>query len=55
LVSRWPAISEAGVVKTGVWVAGQIPGSRMRIFSVAEKGSHLMFWEIPELFEFRSR
>jgi pimeloyl-ACP methyl ester carboxylesterase len=32
------------------WVTTQIPGSHLRIFSTAEKGSHLMFWENPELF-----
>ncbi|GAA1702202.1 alpha/beta fold hydrolase [Streptomyces yatensis] len=31
-------------------VAERIPGSAVRIFSAAEKGSHLMFWENPELF-----
>ncbi|MFK3983786.1 alpha/beta fold hydrolase [Micromonospora sp. NPDC050397] len=32
------------------WVAAQIPGAQVRVFSEAERGSHLMFWENPELF-----
>ncbi|WP_049564803.1 alpha/beta fold hydrolase [Streptomyces sp. SBT349] len=31
-------------------IAEQIPDSVVRIFSAAEKGSHLMFWENAELF-----
>jgi non-heme chloroperoxidase len=32
------------------WIAAQIPGARLRIFSDSEAGSHLMFWENSELF-----
>ncbi len=32
------------------WVAAQIPGAQHRVFSAAEGGSHLMFWENPTLF-----
>jgi non-heme chloroperoxidase len=32
------------------WVASRIPDAHLRIFSAAESGSHLMFWENPELF-----
>ena len=32
------------------WVAAQIPDAQCRIFSEAEGGSHLMFWENPQLF-----
>jgi pimeloyl-ACP methyl ester carboxylesterase len=42
-VSIFPA---AGVE----WVAQQIPGATVRIFSADEGGSHFMFWENPELF-----
>jgi pimeloyl-ACP methyl ester carboxylesterase len=32
------------------WVAAQIPGAQCRVFAAAEGGSHLMFWENPQLF-----
>ncbi|MCI2422944.1 alpha/beta hydrolase [Saccharopolyspora sp. K220] len=43
---------EASFFATSVaeWVASQIPDARLRIFSEAEHGSHLVFWENPELF-----
>ncbi|MGP4015044.1 alpha/beta fold hydrolase [Saccharopolyspora sp. 5N708] len=34
----------------GQWVAARIPGARLRTFSAAEFGSHLMFRENAELF-----
>ncbi|OCL08908.1 alpha/beta-hydrolase [Glonium stellatum] len=37
--------------KSGIeWVASQIPGAKLRIFSENEAGSHFMFWENPSLF-----
>ncbi|KAL1903468.1 hypothetical protein Sste5346_000095 [Sporothrix stenoceras] len=32
------------------WAASQIPGAQKYTFTVAEKGSHLVFWENPERF-----
>ncbi|TID25124.1 secreted hydrolase [Venturia nashicola] len=32
------------------YIAEQIPGAELRIFSKEEKGNHFMFWENPELF-----
>jgi non-heme chloroperoxidase len=32
------------------WIARQIPGARLSIFSAAERGSHFMFWENPDKF-----
>ena len=32
------------------WIAEQIPGARVEIFSAAEGGSHFMFWENPNKF-----
>jgi pimeloyl-ACP methyl ester carboxylesterase len=32
------------------WVAARIPRATLRIFSNSEAGSHLVFWENPELF-----
>ena len=32
------------------WIASQIPGSTLRIFTKEEKGSHFLFWENPEEF-----
>ncbi|QDS75522.1 hypothetical protein FKW77_005212 [Venturia effusa] len=32
------------------YIAEQIPGAEVRIFSKEEKGNHFMFWENPELF-----
>ena len=34
------------------WVASQIPGATSRIFDAAEFGSHFMFWENPDAFNF---
>jgi non-heme chloroperoxidase len=33
-----------------MYIAEEIPGARLKIFSEEEKGSHFMFWENPELF-----
>ncbi len=43
---------EASFFDTSVatWVAGQIPGAQLRIFTADERGSHLVFWENPVLF-----
>ncbi|WP_410675209.1 alpha/beta fold hydrolase [Amycolatopsis sp. cmx-4-68] len=36
---------------TGIkWVASQIPGAEVRIFSAEERGSHFVFWENPVAF-----
>ncbi|MDX3072692.1 hypothetical protein [Streptomyces sp. MI02-7b] len=35
---------------TTEWVASLIPGARAHVFSAQEAGSHLMFWENPQLF-----
>jgi non-heme chloroperoxidase len=32
------------------YIAGEIAGAQLKIFSEEEKGSHFMFWENPELF-----
>lgn len=32
------------------WIAAQIPGAELSIFSAAERGSHFMFWENPQQF-----
>lgn len=32
------------------WIAAQIPGAKLSIFSAAERGSHFMFFENPEKF-----
>jgi non-heme chloroperoxidase len=32
------------------WIASQIPGARLRIFTREEGGSHFMFLENPDLF-----
>jgi pimeloyl-ACP methyl ester carboxylesterase len=32
------------------WIAAQIPGAQLSIFSAAERGSHFMFWENPDKF-----
>ena len=32
------------------WIAEQIPGARVEIFSAADKGAHFMFFENPEKF-----
>ncbi|WP_433125551.1 alpha/beta fold hydrolase [Micromonospora sp. CA-240977] len=36
--------------KVALYVASRVPGSQVRVFSSAERGSHLMFWENPSLF-----
>jgi pimeloyl-ACP methyl ester carboxylesterase len=52
---RLPALvigAEGSTHKVSVikWIAAQIPGSRLRIFSREEGGSHFMFVENPALF-----
>ncbi|MGW2549621.1 alpha/beta fold hydrolase [Streptomyces sp. NPDC001635] len=37
--------------ESAAWVASRIPGAQVRIFSTDERGSHLMFWENPDLFD----
>ena len=32
------------------WIAKQIPGSTLSVFTAEERGSHFMFWENPEKF-----
>lgn len=34
----------------GRWIAAQIPGAELSVFSAAERGSHFMFWENPQRF-----
>ncbi|KAK0728473.1 Alpha/Beta hydrolase protein [Lasiosphaeria miniovina] len=34
------------------WIATQIPGARNYTFTAAEKGSHFVFWENPERFNY---
>lgn len=34
----------------GRWIAGQIPGAELCVFSAGERGSHFMFWENPQRF-----
>ncbi|MEU3184309.1 alpha/beta hydrolase [Streptomyces sp. NPDC006923] len=43
---------EVSIFPPGVarWTASRIPGAEARVFSEAEGGSHLMFWENAELF-----
>lgn len=36
--------------QAAAWIAAQIPGAELSIFSAAECGSHFMFWENPEKF-----
>ena len=36
--------------QAAAWIAAQIPGAELSIFSREEGGSHFMFWENPEKF-----
>jgi len=36
--------------QAAAWIAAQIPGAELSIFTAAEGGSHFMFWENPEKF-----
>ena len=36
--------------ESAAWIAAQIPGATLSIFSAAEHGSHFMFWENPQKF-----
>lgn len=36
--------------QAAAWIAAQIPGAELSIFTAAERGSHFMFWENPEKF-----
>ena len=36
--------------QAAAWIAAQIPGAQLSIFSRGEGGSHFMFWENPRKF-----
>jgi non-heme chloroperoxidase len=36
--------------QAAAWIAAQIPGAALSIFSAADRGSHFMFWENPDKF-----
>ena len=51
-----PVLVIAGALGTifppqaGHWIAAQIPGAELSVFSAEERGSHFMYWENPERF-----